>query len=159
MWCFVFLCLSVGPSVCLSQLSPLHRQNLNLAANQNNIFMRILFTLWPCQWCIFNLDILLLLLLLSPQMVYLALRCIFHLSDQSFVMIFRNNHVCVCLQTTNPWKRKRWIFSGLFKWGRTSCRLVNWCNKMILCDGWRLPHDVQTYVGSTFLWICWFKVD
>lgn len=53
--CSSLLRLSVRLPVCLSppsahsQLSPLHGQNLNLAANQNNVFMRILFTLWPCQ--------------------------------------------------------------------------------------------------------------
>ena len=52
--CSSLLCPSVRLPVCLSppsvhsQLSPLHGQNLNLAANQNNVlgffFLRILFT-------------------------------------------------------------------------------------------------------------------
>lgn len=56
--------------------------------------------------------------------------CIIHVSTQLFVIIFKNNHVCLpFVQITNSWNRR--IFSNLFKWGRTSCRLVNWCNKMI----------------------------
>lgn len=129
---------------------------------------------------IFNLDIL--FHIITPESFSLALCCIFH-STRSFVMIFRNNHVCLpFVQTTNSWKRR--IFSDLFKWGRSSCRLVNWCNKMMLCGGWRLPHDVQKYLmclfsnalmphnklerpkrgniigqGSTFLYICSVKFD
>lgn len=65
----------------------LHGQNLNLAANENNIFIRILFY---CDHAndalyIFNFDIL--FHIVTPMSFYLALCCILHLSTQSFVMI------------------------------------------------------------------------
>lgn len=52
-----------------------------------------------------------------------ALRCIFHVSVQLFVVILKNNHVCLpFVRTTKAWKR--WIFSDLFKWGRTN--VIKW---------------------------------
>lgn len=114
--------------------SGLHGQNLNLAANQKS---RQYF--WEHCSCvsdalyIFNLDIL--SHIITSETLF-GFTLYISLVNSIVCDEIPNPVICVCLpivQTANPWKRKRWIFSDLFKWGRRR-RLVKWCNKMILRD-------------------------
>lgn len=130
-----FLSASVSLHSCecniILQLSPLHGQNLNLAANQNSIFENIIHVGDALH--IFHLDILLHIITSESLFRFTLYILLVHsiICDE-----IQKQIMCVSAICTNDkfWKRKRWIFSDLFKWGRRRCRLVNWRNKMILRD-------------------------
>lgn len=144
---FLFFFLFVWLPVCLalsvdSQLSSPHGQNLNQAANQNSILLAYCShhehfndALFICTFSVYSF-------ISSPE------RFLFG----SMLYISHVNRLCLysetiaCVRHLCKWQNRRWrgqIFSDPFNCGRTSCRLVGWCNKMILFAGWQLPHDAQ----------------
>lgn len=136
-WFPVRLALSVD-----SQLSSPHGQNLNQAANRNSILLEYCShhehfndALFICTFSVYSF-------ISSPERFLFG--SVLYISHVNRLCLYSETIACVrhlCKRQNCRWRGQ--IFSDPFHCGRTSCRLVGWCNKMILFAGWQLPHDAQ----------------
>lgn len=102
MWCFFVwlpVCISFASLIWMQHsftIEPTSWAKLESSCQSKQYFENVVhimtMSVMHCTYLSWTYDYI-----ISPQKVCFALCCIFHLSTQSFVIKFRNNHPCVCV--------------------------------------------------------------